>query len=58
MGDLFVGEAAGAALVHAAGFGQVDAFALAFADEGALEFGDGADELALERRERVGRSVG
>ena len=25
---------------------------------GALEFGDGADELALERRERVGRSIG
>jgi len=25
---------------------------------GALEFGDGADELALERRERVGRGIG
>ena len=57
MGDLFVGEAAGATLVDAACFGQVDAFALAFADEGALEFGDGADELARERRERVGRGV-
>ena len=58
MGDLFVGEAAGAALVDAACFGQVDSFALAFADEGTFEFGDGADELALERCEGVGRGVG
>ena len=41
-GHLVVSQGPLAAPVGAAGFGQLDAFALTFADQGALELGEGA----------------
>lgn len=52
-GDLFVGEFAVAALVLAGGFGDADALALAFADEGAFELGEGAEEVQHEPADGV-----
>lgn len=42
-GDLAVGEFSRAALVLAGGLGDTNPFALAFADEGAFELGEGAE---------------
>ena len=52
--DLIRGEASGAAPVDAAGLGGLDALALPVPDQGALELGDGAQDLQLEDGQRVG----
>lgn len=51
--DLIVGELACAAPVLAGRLGDPDAFALPFADEGALELGEGAEEIEHEPADRV-----
>lgn len=52
-GDLLVGEFAGAAFVLAGGLGDANALALAFADEGALELGECAEEVEHESADGV-----
>lgn len=58
-GDMLRGEPAGPTAVDALGFGDLDAFALSLSDEGALEMGDGAEQVQRECREGAfGAGVG
>lgn len=55
VGDLLVARAAFAAFICAPSLGEFDSLTLSFPNEGALKFGDGTDELTLERCEWIVR---